>query len=116
MTETQTLTAEELRDILAAHAKWLAGDKSGKRADLSSLDCRHMDFSGADLRKAKLINGDYSFADFSGADMTGAIMSFSDFYCADFSHAVLDNVLCKWGDFNGTIWESVSTKGAEFLD
>lgn len=40
---------EELKAVVALHAKFLAGDKKGKRADLSGADLCNADMTGVDL-------------------------------------------------------------------
>jgi len=48
--------------ILAAHARWLAGDKDGERADLSGADLTKADLSGANLAGADLYEANLSWA------------------------------------------------------
>lgn len=90
-TEMESTTAAELpaavAHAVALHARWLAREPGGVRADLrqhrlSGLDLRGIDFSeavlrdadvsGSDLREAKFIRADLRFASFRGADLRGA--------------------------------------------
>ena len=48
------VSADELKRVLEDHAKWLAHDPQGKRADLSGANLRGANLSGADLRDADL--------------------------------------------------------------
>lgn len=43
------ITQEELNEILEKHKKWLNGEPSGERADLSDCDLRHSDLRDCDL-------------------------------------------------------------------
>jgi hypothetical protein len=71
-------TAEQLKQILDDHKKWLTSD-GGSRAKLSRAD-----LSGADLFGAKL-----SRADLSCANLSGAKLSRADLFCANLSGADL---------------------------
>ena len=68
----------KLKEILDLHAKWLAGDVTGKRAYLSNAYLR-----GADLSNANLSNANLSGADLSGADLRGADLSNANLRGAD---------------------------------
>ena len=54
------MTPDEIKNIFAAHAQWLADPTTGQRADLTAAY-----LSGADLTAAYL----------TGADLTGAILT-----------------------------------------
>lgn len=51
------MIANELKDILSEHQKWLDGD-GGKRANLCDADLRGADLRGANLRGANLRDAD----------------------------------------------------------
>lgn len=71
------LTIEEIQ-ILQRHAKFLANEEGGERADL-----RWANLSGANLRGANLRGADLSGADLSEADLSGADLDFAcwPFHC-----------------------------------
>ena len=48
------MNADELRDVLDQHEKWLIDEEGGERADLRGADLSGADLSGADLRGADL--------------------------------------------------------------
>ena len=75
MNESQVLkpTADELKAILDAHAKWLRGESGGKRADLQRAYLRGADLRGADLRGADLQRAYLQGADLRGADLQGTL-------------------------------------------
>lgn len=50
----RTITAEELKDILAKHKKWVKGEDGGERANLRYVYLQGVDLQGADLREANL--------------------------------------------------------------
>jgi uncharacterized protein YjbI with pentapeptide repeats len=88
------MTAAELAEILRLHALWLAGDKDGRRADLSGADLsradlRDADLRDADLRDANLCDANLRGADLCGADLRGADLRGADLRVADLSDADL---------------------------
>ena len=80
-------TAEELKEILELHRKWLNND-GGVRADLRSANLRSADLSSADLRSADLSSADLSSADLSSADLRSANLSSADLRSADLRYAI----------------------------
>ena len=50
----ETLTLEQLNEILRLHNLWLEGDKAGVRANLQWTNLKGADLKGADLRRADL--------------------------------------------------------------
>ena len=58
-----------LAEALASHAKWVAGEEGGERADLSGADLRDADLRDANLRGANL-----RVADLHGAYLRGAYL------------------------------------------
>ena len=59
-----TQTKGQLQSVLKKHCKWMAGEKGGVRADLSSADLRSADLSSANLSFANL-----SFANLRSAKL-----------------------------------------------
>jgi hypothetical protein len=78
MTGENSFTPDELMKILKLHRKWLYGEDSGKRADLSVAN-----LSGADLSEANLSGANLSGADLSGANLSGADLSGANLYGAN---------------------------------
>jgi uncharacterized protein YjbI with pentapeptide repeats len=77
-------TAEELKEILELHRKWVEGDASGKRANLRGADLRW-----ADLREADLLGADLREADLRGANLHEADLRVADLCEADLHWAGL---------------------------
>ena len=86
----KTYTVEEMKAILADHAKWLRGE-GGARADLSRANLRSADLSSADLRSADLSSANLRYADLSYADLSSANLSYADLSSADLSSADLSS-------------------------
>jgi hypothetical protein len=63
---------DNLAAILAAHKAFLAGERSGKRADLRGADLQGADLRGAYLRGADLQGAYLRGADLQRADLQGA--------------------------------------------
>ena len=59
------MDANNLKDILDKHSKWLRKEKGGEKADLS----------GANLTRANLIEANLSRANLTGANLSGANLS-----------------------------------------
>jgi hypothetical protein len=67
----KTYTPENLKEILAAHAKWTAND-GGARANLTDANLYGADLTDADLTRANLTGADLTGADLTRANLTGA--------------------------------------------
>jgi hypothetical protein len=85
----KTYTVEEMKAILADHAKWLRGE-GGARADLSSANLRRADLSSANLSSANLSYANLSYADLSYANLRSADLRSADLRYADLSYAKPD--------------------------
>ena len=111
------LTQEEIQ-ILHRHAKWLADEVEGKRADLSKVNLYEANLSEANLSEANLSEANLSEANLSEADLSGADLRGANLIRAknivtfgpigsrgDFTYAVrhTDRIMvkcgCFWGDF-----------------
>ena len=49
-----TMKVDRLRDILSLHAKWLRGEKGGRRANLAYANLAGAELAGANLTHADL--------------------------------------------------------------
>jgi hypothetical protein len=81
-----SMGAQELKDIIEKHGKWLRSEPGGERADLSFANLRFANLSSANLSSANL-----SFANLSSADLSFANLSFADLRSADLSFANLSS-------------------------
>ncbi len=77
------MDANELKNALEKHGKWLTGEAGGERAnlrgaDLSGAKLSEADLRWADLRCANLRGADLSGANLSGANLSGAYLSGAD--------------------------------------
>lgn len=109
----RTIAAEELKDILAKHKKWLNDEEGGERADLRGADLSYVNLYGADLREADLADANLSGADLKSADLKSADLRFADLQCADLrfanlqgtklSHANLKYIKRRWFVYTGAI-------------
>jgi uncharacterized protein YjbI with pentapeptide repeats len=71
----KTYTREELKNVLDLHQKWLNGDESGVRANLSWTNLSGANLCGANLSEAILSEAILSWTNLSGAILSGAILS-----------------------------------------
>ena len=83
------LSSEAIRKILDSHAKWLSGDCSGTKADLTEADLTEADLTGANLTGANLTEADLIGADLTGANLTRANLTDADLTEADLRRANL---------------------------
>lgn len=122
MEELRKITAEELKNILADHEKWLKSRREeGKRADLSKADLRHSDLTfanlrgaclmGSDLRGMDLRDIDLSEADLRGADLSNAHLMYTDFRLADLKCATLREADVQMADLH-----TANLQGADLRD
>ena len=70
----RTYTNDELKEILASHAKWLKGD-GGQRANLRDGDLSYANLRYANLRDANLSYTDLSYAILNDAILNDAILT-----------------------------------------
>ena len=66
------MNANELKNILKLHKKWLNNEEGGLKADLREADLRGADLSGANLYGANLRGANLYRADLCGAILCGA--------------------------------------------
>jgi len=82
----EKMTQQELDAVLELHDKWLQGEESGKKAELSGRNLSglnlHTDLSRANLRDANLRDADLRDADLSRADLD---FSCWPFWCGSFN-------------------------------
>ena len=88
------ITAEELKDILAKHKKWLYDEKGGERADLSETDLRsgylaNVNLQYADLSHVNLRHTYLSQVDLRNANLQGANLRHAYLYKARLQNANL---------------------------
>lgn len=129
-------TADELKDILEKHAKWLENDEGGRRAYLDNADLRDaklnsVNLSGASLVRANLYGADLYKANLEKADLMGAYLDNADLTEANLKHAdlrfakiymasiaeanlelaELGDAYLEWTDFSGA-----NLKGANLIN
>ena len=104
------ITAEELKDILARHKKWLYNKEGGEQADLGAylqgIDLQGADLQSAILREANLRGADFQCADLlcanlRGADLRNADLRNADLRGADLRNADLRNADLRNADLRG---------------
>ena len=114
--------------ILASHAKWLAGEDGGERANLSGADLTDADMSGANLTSANLfgaklfganltdaylISADLISANLIGADLSGAKLTSANLSGANLSGAKLFRANLIGANLIGADLSGAKLTGAE---
>lgn len=97
-----TTNDKELKMILLSHRRWLNGEDSGDRADLSYMDLRNRDLSYVNLRFAILEYADLTNVNLSYAKLDGANLSKACLKNADLSYASLSDTIFKEVDLSNS--------------
>ena len=100
------MNAEQLKDILNKHKKWLLNENGGERADLSGANLSRANLSRAylsraDLSRANLSRAYLSRTDLSGANLYGTYLSGADLSGANLSRAYLSRADLSGADLSG---------------
>jgi uncharacterized protein YjbI with pentapeptide repeats len=99
-TKGDEMNATKLKNILSEHAKWLADNETGTRADLSDANLRDSDLRYADLSNANLSNANLRGANLSYANLRDANLSNADLCGANLSYANLSNADLSGADLS----------------
>ena len=91
----------DIREVLSLHAKWLANEPDGVRANLRYANLRYANLRYANLRYANLSGADLSSADLSSADLRYANLSGADLRYANLSDANLSGANLSGADLSG---------------
>ena len=107
------MTADELREILGLHVKWLRGEPDGKKADLRGANLDGANLDGANLRGADLYGADVHGADLHGADLRGANLGGADLRSANLGGANLYGADLHGADLHGADLRGANLGGAD---
>jgi hypothetical protein len=102
------MTADELKEVLVLHRKWLRGEEGGKRANLEGAD-----LEGANLRTADLRSANLRTADLEGADLEGADLRSADLRSANLRSADLEGADLRSADLRSANLRSADLEGAD---
>ena len=72
------MTSEKLKEIIAAHGRWLKDEPGGERADLRNANLRGANLGGADLRNTNLCGANLRGANLGDANLYGADLRNTD--------------------------------------
>lgn len=97
------MDANELKEILDKHEKWLKGEPDGERAWLSGANLSNTDLSGVNLCQA-----DLSYADLRIANLKDANLSRANLYGAHLGNAVL-----RWASLSRAILNFANLEDAD---
>ena len=100
------MNANELKNILKLHKKWLNNEEGGLKADLR----------GADLREADLREADLSGADLSGANLYEANLRGANLYRADLCGANLRGADLRRANLRGVNLNGADLRGADLRE
>ncbi|MFB9354426.1 pentapeptide repeat-containing protein [Sneathiella chinensis] len=90
-----------IRERLAVHHHWLAGDEGGERVDFSHENLSGLPLRGANFQDAPLSGANLEGADLSGANLTNANLSGASLANANLRGAVLVNADLSDADLRG---------------
>jgi hypothetical protein len=116
---SRTITPEELKSILDAHAKWRCGEDGGSRANLADACLAGADLTDADLADACLAGADLTDADLTdaylaGADLTDADLTDADLTRANLTDADLAGAYLAGADLAGANLAGADLAGANY--
>jgi len=109
------MDAEELQEILRAHALWMRG-KGGQRADLSGAFLRAIDLSDAELINAKLTAAHLERAHLEWAHLAGADLLCADLSGANLAQADLGGANLKGANLRSTCLSGSNLAGANLTN
>lgn len=117
------ITENELLEILRKHEAWVEGKPGGEQADLSNVDFRGIDLTGAFLAYAILEGANFEgvllpqahfmSARLAGANFTNAIMCEANFTSADLSNANLTGANLTWASLGSAYLNNTELKEAD---
>ena len=107
------MNAEQLKDILNKHKKWLLNENGGERANLSRANLSRTDLSRTDLSGADLSGADLSGANLSRAYLYGTYLSGADLSGANLSRAYLSRTDLSGADLSGANLYGTYLSGAD---
>ena len=90
-----TLTPNEVREMLARHTLWGLGLSGGEKADFSNEIIQDFNFQGADLSQAVMDNTSFICCDFSGVNLDNASAENAEFNCCRFVETGVNSVNLK---------------------
>ena len=106
------MNANELKNILKLHKKWLNNEEGGLKADLCGANLRGANLRGADLRRANLRGVNLNGADLRGADLREATLRGAILYRADLREADLREADLSGADLSGANLYEANLRGA----
>ena len=106
------MNANELKNILKLHKKWLNDEEGGLKADLRGADLRGANLNGADLRRANLRGVNLNGASLRGADLREATLRGAILYRADLREADLREADLRGADLSGANLYGANLRGA----
>ena len=106
------MKVDALKEVLSRHAKWLAGEPGGARANLSGAKINGAKLNGAKLTDAKLNGAKLIGAFLSGANLSGARLSGADLSGANLSGATLTGAHLEGADLFGANLNGADLSGA----
>jgi hypothetical protein len=101
--EGETMTKEDLAEVVRLHGMHQRGEIGGVRANLSEAN-----LSGADLRWANLSGADLRWADLSAANLRGADLREANLRGANLSEANLSEANLRGANLRGAKGGSVA--------
>ena len=107
------MNANELKNILKLHKKWLNDEEGGLKADLRGADLRGANLCGADLRRANLSGVNLNGASLRGADLCEASLRGAILYRADLREADLREADLRGADLSGANLYGANLRGAK---
>jgi uncharacterized protein YjbI with pentapeptide repeats len=101
-----------LPEILASHARWLACDPSGQRANLNGANLNGANLNGASLDRASLDRASLNRANLNGASLNWAKLDGANLNRANLNRVNLNWASLNWAKLDGANLNRASLDGA----
>jgi uncharacterized protein YjbI with pentapeptide repeats len=102
------MTPEELAGVLHNHAKWVADEDGGERANLKGAYLKWANLKGANLKGANLKWANLKWANLEGANLKGAYLKWANLERANLKGAYLEGANLEGANLEGAYLEGAN--------
>lgn len=116
MNTSNTLTQDQLNEMIQKHSDWLNGNEEGVQADFSNMTLRGLNFGKTSLTKALFDRAILDDSIFTWSDLIDASMRFSSACNVNFDHAVMNGLDASSSSFSGSSFKEAHAHYAKFKE
>lgn len=108
MSDSNTLTQDELDQVIHLHQLWLNDVNGGRKADLTDMTAVGLSFCGKDLTSAIFNRTDISYSDFTGSTLDHVEMLYAVALEAVFKGSTMKDIRAQGTRFTGSDMHGVT--------